>query len=234
MNLLNIFPYITGIGDSLMSGEVVTDKFDYIDSFDYAWLTYLCRRINAKCDILSYGGATCESWLASYSRKLYESRTKCPCYFICLGSNDFGQNYKIGTVNDKQEDKTYMGYYKTILDLLKGQNPYAYIFCCSMYNPEEDKNENGDTRGDFNKAVKSLTELYDQTYYLDFINQGEYILGEPDITLNGHYNTIGYYKVSFAFEKAANKVIEENIDDFKKAGLYDSFAVQYDHIRKNI
>lgn len=233
MDLLGIFPYITGIGDSLMSGEHVTDQFDYCDSFDYAWLSYICRRNGAKCRIFSHGGATAKSWVETYGRKLYESRDKCPCYFIALGSNDHHQKFLIGSPDDKPEDNTYMGWYKNILDLIKTNNPYAYIFACSMYEPESDTNEIGLTRGDYNKAVKELCKKYDHTYYLDFINQGEAILREPDITLNGHYNTIGYYKASFAFEKAANKIIEDNIEDFKKAGLYDSFAAQYNHISKN-
>lgn len=234
MGLLGLFPYITGIGDSLMSGEHVTDNGNYIDSFDYAWLTYLCRRLGSKCRIFSHGGATAKTWYETYGRKLFESRDKCPCYFICLGSNDHNQKFAIGTPNDSPDDNTFSGWYKNILDTIKANNPYAYIFACSMYEPETDTNEIGLTRGDYNKAVKELCKNYKFTYYLDFINQGESVLRTPEITMNGHYNTIGYYQVSFAFEKAADRIIEENIEDFKKAGLYDSFAVQYDHIKNNL
>ena len=233
MSLLGIFHYITGIGDSLMSGEHV-DNGNYIDSYDYSWLSYLCRRLNSKCKLYSHGGASAKSWLDTYGKQLVESRDNCPCYFICLGTNDFIQKYNIGSVNDKPEANTFSGYYKLIIDMIKNKNPYAYIFACSMYEPETDTNESGLTKGDYNKAIKNICNNYQLTYYLDFINQGECILGEPDITMNGHYNTIGYYKVSYAFEKAAEKIIEENINDFKKAGLFDSFALQYEYLKKNI
>ena len=233
MSLIQIFPHITGVGDSLMSGEHVTDKMDFLDNYEYAWLAYMCRRNGIKYTIKSYGGCTCESWLNSFNRETYQQIERCPCYFICLGSNDFGCCYDLGTINDDCNSKTYMSYYKTIVECIRTTNPYAYLFLCSMYSPEEDKNEKGVTRGDFNRAVKEIADHYERAYYLDFIGQGEAILGEEEITLNGHYNTIGYYKASLAFEKAANKIIEENLEDFKKVGLYHSFGYKYPGIREN-
>lgn len=234
MGLLDIFSHITGIGDSLMSGEHVTDNMDYLDNYDYAWLTYLCRRTGAKCTIYSRGGLTTKSWLDIYGFEVCKNTDKCPCYFIALGTNDFNCQIPVGSLDDKIGAETYIGYYKQILETIKGNNPYAICFLCSQYWDENTKQENGKySAKDYNDAVRAIADIYENCFYLDYINNHEAILGEPEITLNGHYNTIGYYKASLAFEKCANKIIEENIEAFKKIGLFNSFGTLYDHIKKN-
>ena len=220
MNLLNMFPRIVGIGDSLMSGELSPDQCVYIDRWEFSWLACLCRRCGATPNILSMGGLTVETWLNLFRHFHNNDPVKYPLYFICLGSNDFGGlEMPIGSIDDKEDAKTYIGWYKAIIDMIKGKSEKSIILCCSMYNNESDKNSKGMTRGDYNKAVKSITELYDRCYYLDFINNTENCLSDTKDQSFGHYDSVGYYKVALDMERLANKILSEHIDDLRMIGL---------------
>ncbi len=230
MGLLNIFPHITGIGDSLMAGYHI-DNVYAIDNPIFSWLQYICNRNGIKLTNLSRGGLTAKSWIDIYSYFIMQE--SCPCYIIGLDGNDWEQNYIIGSIEDDLKANTFIGYYKEIINIILNHNPYAIIFCLSTYYNMTDKNKNGDTLQDFSKAKEEITKLYKNTYFVDFYRKSKFTMPNSGFDGQNHYDTLGYYKISEDIEEYLSEIIKNNIDDFKKIGLYNSFGIKYENIKNN-
>lgn len=222
-NYCKMFHKIAGIGDSLMSGEIViwndeNQAYDYIDCYNYSWLSNLCRDIGSEAIHYSRGGRTTKTWLDEYLDVMKSETEKPSAYFIALGTNDsnrdvvLGEESDCGTLND-----TFYGNYSRIIDEIKGFNPDAVIFCLSLYFVASDRSVL------FSDAIKRIAELRD-CYYVDFLNSHlEYSSNDEIISkyvYRGHFTTLGYIRVGEEILELVNSVIDENAVDLRFFSKY--------------
>lgn len=222
-NYCKMFHKIAGIGDSLMSGEIViwndeNQAYDYIDCYNYSWLSNLCRDIGSEAIHYSRGGRTTKTWLNEYLDVMKSETEKPSAYFIALGTNDsnrdvvLGEESDCGTLND-----TFYGNYSRIIDEIKGFNPDAVIFCLSLYFVRSDRSVL------FSDAIRRIAELRN-CYYVDFLNSHlEYSSNDEIISKyvsGGHFTTLGYIRVGEEILELVNSVIEENAVDLRFFSRY--------------
>ena len=222
-NYCKMFHKIAGIGDSLMSGEIVVwneekQARDYIDCYNYSWLSNLCKTIGAEAVHYSRGGRTTKTWLNEYLDVMKSETEKPSAYFIGLGTNDsnrdvvLGDESDCGTLND-----TFYGNYSRIIDEIKTFNPDAVIFCLSLYFVNNDRSVQ------FSDAIKRIAELKN-CYFIDFLNshleysyvdkiQSKYVYW-------GHFTTLGYIRVGDEILELVNSVIDENAVDLRFFSKY--------------
>ncbi len=220
-NYCKMLRKIGGIGDSLMSGELVrynnsTEQLEYKDYYEMSWLSNLCRDTGSECVHYSRGGLTTKTWLENYLDSLKNEENKPSAYYIALGTNDqwrleggLGVESDCGTDNE-----TFYGLYSKIINEIKQCNPKAKIFCCSLYFKDE-------MVEGFNEAIKYMSDLYN-CYYVDFVGQyGDLYTGSnSNIYIDGgHFNTFGYIRVGKHILDITNSIIEENLSDFKFIGM---------------
>lgn len=209
-DFIRIFRKVCVVGDSLSSGEIVmNDDGDtkYIDKYDYSWLSTIAKKINATAMHYSKGGLTTSAWLnddGGYKSKLLSDDAS-NCYFIALGTNDLNNSVQVGNVNDSEEAGTFIGNYKKIINIIKSKAPNAAIMCVSLYI-------NSDT---YNNAIKSVTNLYDMCYFVDYASNSDIYTNDAEWANMGHFTTLGYVRVADVIYDLVNKIINENKNDFK-------------------
>ena len=217
-NYCKMFHKIAGIGDSLMSGEIVVwndekQAYDYMDCYNYSWLSNLCRDIGVEAIHYSRGGRTTKTWLDEYLDVMKSETEKPSAYFIALGTNDSNRTVVLGEESDCGTLKdTFYGNYSRIIDEIKGFNPDAVIFCLSLYFLESDRSVL------FNDAIRRIAELRN-CYYVDFLNSHlEYSRDEEirsKYVSRGHFTTLGYIRVGEEILELVNSVIDENAADLR-------------------
>lgn len=213
INYIGLFHRIGGIGDSLMSGEIAyydetEGKGKYIDRYESSWLSNICRRNGLEKVHYSQGGMTVKAWLNGNQKTTFEADKVCNAYFIALGTNDLSQDYPIGNINDVSGTNSFVGYYKQIIDVVKAHAPNCCIFLMSLYNTG---NQNA-----YSSIISQIANLYDNCYYVDFINNTEiYTTTGGEYSNYGHFTTLGYMIVSYTIEHLVNKIVKENLNDFK-------------------
>lgn len=208
-NYFNLFKKVGVIGDSLSSGLMYVNGENEQHKYNYSWLSNIAKFNNCECVHYSRGGLKCNTWLSSDFYSQLASDEKCNAYYIALGTNDgWNVTYEVGSIDDTAGTDSFVGYYKQIIEYVKSQAPNAVIFCLSSYST---------TIGDYFSMVKPITELYDNCYYIDFSNEGRTQLNTCDSTLkdSSHYTTMGYLRVGEEIQEITNRVIANNIDDFK-------------------
>ena len=213
-----IFHKISGIGDSLMSGELAyndseQDKEVYIDCYNYSWLSNLSKNIGATATHYSSGGRTTKTWLSKYLPELKKEDPKPSAYYIALGTNDRSR-INLGTIEDCGTDKeTFYGMYSKIITEIRAFNPNAKIFCCSLYLKPEDK-----LVQTYCKAIEEISKRY-KCYYLDFINRfGNEYKDNFMVSLN-HFTAPGYVRVAKQMQQLTNEIIKNNYEDFSFIGI---------------
>ena len=209
-NYIEIFHKIGVIGDSLSSGEIAygeSPDIQYIDKYDYSWLSNIARINGLAKEHFSAGGVTAKSWLTStYKTEFLDNSKKCNAYIIALGTNDRYASYGLGTINDSAGDDSFVGYYKEIIELIQTTYPNSAIFLLSLYNPAGNS---------YSEMIDDIADLYDGVYYLDYVNNSNIYTTTPNYSINGHYNTQGYVYVSEVINDLINKVVQNNMNDFK-------------------
>ena len=212
-----IFHKIAGIGDSLMSGELVyydeaQQKNQYIDCYKYSWLSNLCKNIGAEAVHYSSGGRTTKTWLERYLTDLKAETVKPSAYFVALGTNDNGK-VELGTADDcGTNNETFYGMYSRILNEIKQFNPNAKIFCFSLYfNPTSDTVQN------YCKAIKTMSDKYG-CYYVDFLNAYKYDYSSIYVS-GGHFTAPGYVRVGKQIQMLINNIINKYQNSFKFIGI---------------
>lgn len=216
MDLMKIFPKIVGIGDSLMSGEherVIDGKKRFVDMHEYSWLSYICRKTGATPVHYSKGGRTCRTWIEDYKAQFIEDKCKAPCFFIALGTNDLAEQHhvEIGNFSDEAGKDTYIGKYKEIIQTIRSLNQDSVIFLCSLYYTHGEKYDN------MNNVIKYLADQDKRCYYLDICALPNNL---RDTKFNaGHYSTIGYYAIAMDIYDAANKILNQHIDDLNMLAI---------------
>ena len=212
-----IFHRISGIGDSLMSGEVAyydeeLGKNVYTDCYNYSWLSNLCKNIGATATHYSNGGRTTKTWLQDCLATLKSENPKSSCYYIGLGTNDI-RYVTLGTIEDCGTDnETFYGMYSKIIREVQAFNPHAKIFCCSLYfNPR------GESVKAYCKAIREMSEKY-KCYYIDFVNRFGNEYSNSDLVSCGHFTNPGYVKVAKQMQQLTNEIIRDN-KDFNFLGI---------------
>ncbi|MBI6052359.1 SGNH/GDSL hydrolase family protein [Clostridium perfringens] len=213
-----IFHRISGIGDSLMSGEVAyydeeLGKNVYTDCYNYSWLSNLCKNIGATATHYSNGGRTTKTWLQDCLATLKNENPKSSAYYIGLGTNDI-RYVTLGTIEDCGTDnETFYGMYSKIIREVQAFNPNAKIFCCSLYfNPR------GDSVKAYCKAIKEMSEKY-KCYYIDFVNRFGNEYSNSNLVSVGHFTNPGYVRVAKQMQQLTNEIIRDNIKDFNFLGI---------------
>ena len=216
VDFAKIFHKIGGIGDSLMSGEIArwTENGDeYIDRYNFSWLSNIARDIGAEYVHYSQGGMTAKAWLndsGGYKTKLLAETDKCSAYFIGLCTNDWKQSYPLGTINDNAGSDSFVGYYKQIVETVKAHNPNAIIFLVSAYS-------NSEKGVLYSNMISEIAELYSNCYYIDFVNNTDIYTNDSVYANYSHFTTLGYVKVADTIHSLVNKTIKEyaNTNFFK-------------------
>ena len=210
---MHLFSTIGIVGDSLASGEVYPQTGDIPkDKYKFSWLSSICKKIGATPTHYSRGGMTAKSWCdeGGYKSQLLEDIPK-NAYYVALGTND-KQYFQIGNITDTASENTFMGWYNTILDTIHSHAPNAVIFCVSIYLNDSKSNS-------FSNAIKALSENRDYCYYIDFINNCDDDLiitsSYTNFVHNWHYTGLGYVRVGNIIRKLTDKVIDDNLSDFK-------------------
>lgn len=209
VDFAKIFHKAGGIGDSLMSGEIArwTENGDeYIDRYNFSWLSNIARDIGAECVHYSQGGMTAKAWVndsGGFKSRLLAETNKCSAYFIGLCMNDWNQSYPLGTINDNAGTDSFVGYYKGIIETVKTHNPNAVIFLVSAYI----NSEKGIL---YSNMISEIAELYSNCYYIDFVNNSDIYTNDSVYANYSHFTTLGYVKVADTIHKLVNNVIKEN------------------------
>ena len=217
-NYCQMFHKIAGIGDSLMSGEIVvwndsTQSKEYIDCYNYSWLSNLCKNTGSKAVHYSKGGRTAETWLSEFLVDMKSEVEKPSAYFIALGTNDSNRGVTLGDEDDcGTNNNTFYGLYSRIIEEVMAFNPNATIFCMSLYFNE------GDRSVSFSDAIKKIAKRYG-CYYVDFLNAHPEYSNDPsvknDYVAVGHFTTLGYIRVADNILELVNDILRENARDFR-------------------
>lgn len=207
-----MFDTIGIVGDSLASGEVYPPTGNIPkDNYKFSWLSSICKKIGATPSHYSKGGMMAKTWYnGDYKTQLLEDTPK-NAYYVALGTND-KQYFQIGNITDTETENTFMGWYNTILDTIHSHAPNAVIFCVSLYLNDQKSNS-------FSNAIKELSENRDYCYYIDFVNNcdDDLIITSTytNFIHNWHYTGLGYVRVSNVIRKLTDKVINDNLSNFK-------------------
>lgn len=224
-NYLYMLKKIAVIGDSLSSGEIIdTTKEPKVvkDCYEYSWLSDLAQSIGCEKTHYSKGGLTTKSWLENvggYKDSLINGQ-KSDCYFIALGTNDVNSKseFPLGLRGDSAGSNSFVGYYKEIINIIHTKNPYAIIYCVSLY-------ENIESSLEYSNMINSISKLYDYCIYLDIATP----LGENNISRknddiygsDSHFTTVGYMAVASIIKSVLSSLIVKNINKYKYYGLYN-------------
>lgn len=219
--LFNAFDTVGCIGDSLASGESVSNvdgKIQYIDMYQYSWGQFMARATGNKFYNFSSGGLTTRTWLTSnHKTTALDGNHDCKCYIIGLGQNDQLSDYRnvpVGNESDIGTDAdTYYGNYSRIINLLKSRVPKAKFFL--LTNPIETG-----TISQYNIAVRNIAKTLDNCYCIDMVDYKNEFINPDTIISNaqrhGHYNAIGYSYIAKLMMEAINKYMYEHQSEFSQ------------------
>jgi hypothetical protein len=234
----NLFPRIAVIGDSLSSGQTenpVEGQAGFGDVYGSSWLSVLARNWNCKSrNHYSHAGTDSKEWMNGTNqgeglKAKMLSDAASNAYFVAMGTNDAfvaTSGYDLGNLTDAAGADSFVGYYKSILDTIKGKAPNAVIFCMSCYATA------GAAFTNYSNMIKSIVETYysDCAFYIDFINNTEHTNNERDgvYSIGFHYSTVGYIYVASVINQLVMNVVKNNASFFKIFGVYNSQGGQYE------
>ena len=217
VNFMTIFHKLGVIGDSLSSGEIVRNN-EYIDRYDFSWLSNIARRNGLKCEHYSQGGMTAKNWLNNTGLlydKFQNDDELASAIFIALGTNDINAGYQVGNSTDAPGTDSFCGYIKSIIETIRTKNPNCVIFMVSLYSLS-------DTSKIYSNAIRDLSKLYDLCYFVNYADNNDGVVMDStdwSISRNGHFTTTSYVKVSSIIEKLCNDIVKNNQSEFGYFGL---------------
>lgn len=210
------------IGDSLASGElegIAEDgSIDYVDLYEYSYASYMSRLLGVKVTNYSKGGQSAKSIYVENKWNVLESNHN--VYIIALGSNDAARldtEYKLGwgdintdvCLDDLNKNlDSFVGWYAKIIQRLRQNNPHCFIFM--MTRPRGSNIEHIE-------ALKAISNKFKKCY---LVNMEPYknIMQDKHMMAN-HFDTNGYAIYSDYVMTAIDKVINDNINDFRQVGF---------------
>lgn len=227
--LTTILHSLCAIGGSLASGEheyKVDSQLKYIDLYDYSWVQRIAKICGNKAVNLSKGGTTTKSWLeGEFYQKVAEEAFKCIAYIIMLGNNDTNADYPLGDISDVHvgdegsNGNTFYGYYSKIIARIKEVQPRAYIFPMTIQRGWG----NDDTMQKYNKAIRDIAELYDNTFLIDYYKYGVSWNTSEEFWKNnsrgGHLVASGYQYMAYELCTYIDWIIKNNPVPFKDAAF---------------
>lgn len=219
---LDIFLNVGCIGDSLASGESVSNEQGQTsnhDLYNYSWGQYLARKTGNQYYNWSKGGLTAKAWLNSiYATECFDGQHLCEAYIIGLGQNDANQNLTIGSSSDidlnnyNNNADSFYGNYGKIIQKIKEKQPKAKIFVITdMYTGTDQKG--------YNVAIRAMAEIFDNVYVIDLRKYGmDYYNSELFLAQrrSGHYNAIGYKICAMMIANYIDWIIKNDYDEFKQ------------------
>lgn len=224
-----IFHTIGVVADSLASGQGrINNMSTYKDFYEFSWPQCIARELGVNVYNFTKSGLTTRSWLTDdmgYTL-MSDGEHDCVCYIIMLGANDvgLGESYlgspsDIDLENYENNKDTYYGNYAKIISLIKKQVPRAKIFVAP--NPSYG---NAALRPSFNQAVKYMSTIFDNVYYLDideslYNNTGTFIKRN---LVAGHYTPAAYQYIGSYIISLMADVIYENPEEFYFVNLIDT------------
>ena len=206
LNYACLFSLIGGVGDSLMSGELVPSNLPARDTYSVSWLSQLAKVGSCEAAHFSAGGMTTKAWVSDsggYRTALENAQDACDIYFIGLGTNDKNQSeYPLGNLSDTSGTDSFVGYYKQIIEIIHAKNPNAKVFCLSMY-------DRLDASVPYSSMVSQISRQYNYCYFIDFANNTKHTPKTDDqYAKNSHFTAIGYLYASKLINKLMCKAIE--------------------------
>ena len=229
-----IFRTIAVVGDSLSSGEFEGTREDgsksYHDMFEYSWGQFIARACSSKVYNFSRGGMTareyCEGW--GEDNGVWDESKKAQAYIIALGVNDyFNQHQELGSVADidlndwRNNKKTIVGYYATIIQRYKEIQPDAKFFFVSMPKADESSIERNEQAKTYRDMLKKLVEVFGNSYLIDLYEYAPRYDEEYSrfFRLGGHLNPMGYLLTGKMISSYIDWIIRSNPKDFKQIGF---------------
>ena len=227
-----IFKSVACVGDSLSSGEFESIKEDgtkgYYDMFEYSWGQVMGRTIGAKVYNFSRGGMTAREYVESYAdlKGFWDEEKKCQAYIFALGVNDTGREVK-GSVSDiclsdyRQNGKTFVGYYASIIQRYKEMQPRARFFLVTMPRDLRVGEERVNKFYDFNVEIRKMAEMFDNTYLIDLEKYAPVFDEEfvENYFMGGHMSPAGYVWMADTITSYIDYIIRQNMKDFKDIGF---------------
>ena len=213
-----LFPKLCGIGDSLMCGTLQIDNGPQHTVMGDAWLTYVARRTGSAKHFYAQGGITAKDWIQEFMQDLQDGDSY-NAYFISLGTNErYTSAYPLGDITDPAGSNTFVGYYKEIINAIRTKSPHCAIFCISLYNSQPD-------HFIWSSMIEQIANLYDNCFYLDFINRSEYhveTIGDFISDDLAHFSTLGYAYMANLFMKLVNEQVLSHTSFFRFFGEWNS------------
>lgn len=217
-NYAKVFRKFAGIGDSLISGEIVIGQGLYRDAYNYSWLANLARALGSEYGHYSCGGLTTKTFMNNYGnikQSLINSDTQYNAYFIALGTNDKNDTFPIGSISDAPGVDSFVGYYKQIIELAHTKDPHAVVFCVSLYDSR-------DISKPYSAMIKAISGLYNYCYYVPL---SDYLAHTPNTTSiyanNSHFTALGYVYCAEVMKQLLSDITIKNASDFITLGYYD-------------
>lgn len=216
-NFMTIFHKLGVIGDSLSSGEIVRNN-EYIDRYNFSWLSNIGRRNGLKCEHYSQGGMTAKNWLnntGSLYDKFQNDDELASALFIALGTNDISAGYPVGNSKDEAGTDSFCGYIKRIIETIRTKNPNCVIFMVSLYCLS-------DKCKIYSDAIRDLSKLYNLCYFVNYADNSDGVVADSTdwcISRYGHFTTTSYVKVSNIIEKLCNDIVKNHQSEFGYFGL---------------
>lgn len=230
----SIFRKIAFIGDSLSSGEFETcDKEGnkaYYDLFEYSWGQYIARKNSLTAYNFSRGGMTASEYVESFgeANDFFNKDKACQAYVIALGANDINSGIEIGSVNDinkadyTKNNKTFIGYYGTIISRYKEISPDAKFFFVTLANDgTRTANPNAEP---FYNGLYDLAGFFQNSYVIDLYKYGP-VYDEQfkkQFYLHRHLNPSGYILTAELIDSYIDYIVRHNPEDFKNVGFINS------------
>lgn len=227
----SIFRTIGCIGDSLSSGEFEAVDEDgnrsYHDMYEYSWGQFIARATGSKVFNFSRGGMTASEYTDTFAEEngFWDKDKICQAYIIALGVNDIiNRGDEIGTAGDiapdyKDNEKTFAGYYASIIQRLKNLQPDAKFFLMTM--PTETDKDRNILRKKHADLLYDIAEKLGNCYVLDFNRYAPVYDGEfkSKFYLHGHMNPCGYALTAKMVMSYIDYIIRHNISDFTSVGF---------------
>lgn len=113
----------TAGGFSVSNSPVTTGSYDYDSKLYKTYPFWISKRTGMKLINMGHAGDT----MADFMNRYQNIPVDADYVTIAYGLNDYSQGIQIGTINDTQEDATFMGYWNTALTWILEHLPFAHI-----------------------------------------------------------------------------------------------------------
>lgn len=223
------------IGDSLDSGEMQVQypegKMNYLDKYEYSWLSYFGRVTGNEIRHFSRGGMSTREYVETFAdaNGYWNPAKACHAYVITLGTNDISEMVEgtldFGSIDDidfndyHNNRKTYAGYYGTIIQRYREISPRCRIFLTITFHESEPK------RIEFirkqQELLRQFTERFELCYVMDFFKYGPAMTEDfrRKFYMNGHMSPAGYLLKGRLYTSYIDYVIRHNLDDFTQIAM---------------